>query len=156
MSCGNIMNKRPLTLTPDTTVEEALAQMKKAAVRAAPVTDSSGVVMGVFSLQNLMETILPVSMASDSGFAGVVVDGAPGINMRLQKVLMQKVAAVMDRRFSSVYPDTSESKAARLIADTGQSVIVMDEDTGRLMGMICEQCMVDGLLAKPGVQRAVG
>lgn len=147
MNCSKIMNVTPLTLSPDTTVEEALECMRKAGVRAAAVTDSAGTVMGLFSLRNLMETILPVSMSDDSGMAGVVVNNAPGLDLRMQRVLMQSVAAVMDRRFSSVYPDTSESQAARLIANNGESVIVLDEDTGRLHGMISDQCLVDGLLS---------
>ena len=147
MNCSKIMNVTPLTLSPDTTVEEALECMRKAGVRAAAVTDSAGTVMGLFSLRNLMETILPVSMSDDSGMSGVVVNNAPGLDLRMQRVLMQSVAAVMDRRFSSVYPDTAESQAARLIANKGESVIVLDEDTGRLHGMISDQCLVDGLLS---------
>ena len=148
MTCSKIMNSHPLTLTPDTTVGEALDCMRKAGVRAAAVTDSSGTVMGLFSLRNLMETILPVSMSSDdSPLSGIVVNNAPGLQLRMQKVMMQTVAAVMDRRFSSVYPDTAQTQAARMIANNGESVIVLDEDTGRLHGMISDQCLVDGLLS---------
>ncbi|MCM2344781.1 MAG: CBS domain-containing protein [Alphaproteobacteria bacterium] len=146
MTCSDIMDKAPLKLTPEITVEDALALMKKAGVRAAAVTDAAGTVMGLFSLRNLTETILPVSMVSDGGFAGVMIEAAPGLNLRLQGVMVQTVAAVMDRRFSHVYPDTSEAQAARLISQNGDSVIVMDENTGKLLGMISDQGMIEGLL----------
>lgn len=146
MTCAHIMNKKPLTLTPDTTVETALNQMKKSGANAAPVTDSSGTVMGLFSLRNLIENILPVSMVSESGLSGIVVNAAPGLDLRLQKVMTQNVAAVMDRRFLSVYPDSPESRAAQLIAEKGESVIVLNENTGRLEGMISDQNLIEGLL----------
>ena len=157
MTCSSIMNNKPLTLTPDTSVSDALAQMKKACVNAAPVTDSAGTVMGLFSLRNLIENILPVSMVSESGLSGVVVSAAPGLDLRLQKVMMQNVAAVMDRRFMSVYPDTAASRGAQLIAEKGESVIVLNEDTGRLEGMISDHDLVEGLLdnAKGSARKAV-
>ena len=158
MACKQVMDAKPMTLAPDTTVEAALAQMKKAGVRAAAVTDPAGTVMGLFSLRNLVETILPVSMISESGLTGVVVNAAPGLNLRMQKVLMQTVAAVMDRRFLSVYPDTPESRAAQLIAEKGESVIVLDENTGRLEGIINDEFLIVGLLAQtgPGNKSAAG
>ena len=147
MNCRQIMNDKPPTLSPDTTVEQALAQMKKQGTSTAAVIDSAGIVMGLFSLKNLTESILPVSMISESGLSGVVVSAAPGLDLRLQKVLQQTVAAVMDRRFLSVYPDTSVARVAQLIAERGESVIVLDEDTGRLQGMISDQGLIDGLLS---------
>ncbi len=158
MTCRQVMDTKPLTLTPDTTVEQALSQMKKTGVRAAAVTDPAGTVMGLFSLRNLVENILPISMVSESGLSGVVVNAAPGLNLRLQKVMMQTVAAVMDRRFVSVYPDTPETRAAQLISERGESVIVLDENTGRLEGMINDQCLVEGLIsgASQGSKTAAG
>lgn len=157
MTCSLIMNKSPLTLTPETSVGDALAQMKKSAVNAAPVTDKAGTVMGLFSLRNLVENILPVSMVSESGLSGVVVSAAPGLDLRLRKVMTQSVAAVMDRRFLSVYPDTSEARAAQLIAEKNESVIVLNEDTGRLEGMISDHDLIEGLLddVKTNARKAI-
>ncbi|QQG35497.1 MAG: CBS domain-containing protein [Micavibrio aeruginosavorus] len=146
MTCSDIMDKSPLRLAPEITVEDALAQMKKAGVRAAAVTDAAGTVMGLFSLRNLTETILPVSMVSEGGFSGVMIEAAPGLNLRLQGVMLQSVAAVMDRRFFHVYPDTAETQAARLIAQSGENVIVMDENTGKLLGMISDENLIEGML----------
>lgn len=148
MACSDIMNKKPLTLSPETTVEEALVQMKKAGLKAAAVTDVGGTVMGLFSVRNLIESILPVSMVSESGLAGIMIDAAPGLNLRLQKVMLQTVAAVMDRRFSSVYPDMPESQAARVMAQKGETVIVLDENTGCLKGVITDEDLVEGLLGR--------
>lgn len=147
MACSDIMNKNPLTLKPETTVEDALAQMKKAGVKAAAVTDTGGTVMGLFSVRNLIESILPISMVSESGLAGVMIEAAPGLNLRLQKVMLQSVAAVMDRSFSSVYPDTAEVQAARMVAQNGEMVIVLDENTGILKGAITDEDLVSGLLS---------
>jgi CBS-domain-containing membrane protein len=148
MPCRDIMNASPLTLSPDTTVEAALSTMKKKAVCCAPVTDASGTVMGLFSLRGLMETILPVSMNSESGFSGVLVEAAPGLRLRLQKLMGQSVAVVMERRFPHVFPDAPETQAARLIADKGEGVIVMNENTGRLEGLITDLGVIEGLIAQ--------
>lgn len=147
MLCSDIMDKNPLTLTPDTSVTDALAQLKDAGICGAAVTDASGTVMGFFSLRHLLENTLPVSMVSESGFGGVLVNAAPGLELRLQKILQQDVAAVMDRRFFSVHPDTAAARAAQLIAERGADIVVLDEDTGHLKGIISDYIMIDGLLS---------
>ncbi len=147
MLCSDIMDKDPLTLTPDTAVTDALAQLKDAGINAAAVTDAAGTVMGLFSLRHLLENTLPVSMVSESGLGGVIVNAAPGLALRLQKIMQQDVAAVMDRRFFSVYPDTPVARAAQLIAEKGNDVVVLDEDTGHLKGVISEHIIIDGLLS---------
>lgn len=150
MACRDIMNASPLTLAPDTKVEDALATMKKKGVSSAPVTDASGTVMGLFSLRGLMETILPVSMFSETGLAGVVVEAAPGLRLRLQKLMTQSVAVVMERRFPHVFPDAPETQAARLIAEKGDGVVVMNENTGRLEGLITDLGVIEGLISQQG------
>lgn len=147
MICADMMQTDAVTLTPDTTVSAALAMLRDQRLSAAPVTDAKGVVMGVFSLRHLVENSLPVSMVSESGFGGMVVNAAPGMDLRLQKTLQQTVAAVMDRRFFSVHADTPAARAAQLIAEQGGVVIVLDEDTGQLQGIINDFLIVDGLLS---------
>lgn len=148
MICADIMDIDAMTLTPDVTVSAALVLLKDHNLTEAAVTDAQGTVMGVFSLRHLIENALPVSMVSESGFGGsVVVSAAPGLDLRLQKTLQQTVAAVMDRRFFSVHPDTQAARAAQWIAERGGLVIVLDEDTGHLQGVINESIMIDGLLS---------
>ncbi len=147
MICADIMQKDAPTLTPDTAVSAALVLLQEHKLNAAAVTDAQGFVMGVFSLRHLIENSLPVSMVSESGLGGVVVSAAPGLDLRLQKILQQNVAAVMDRRFFSVHPDTQTERAAQLIAEKGGLVIVLDEDTGHLQGVINEFIMIEGLLS---------
>lgn len=153
MICSDIMDDNPPTLTPDTAVTAALAQLKDAGIGAAAVTDSQGTVMGLFSLRHLIENVLPVSMISESGLGGVLVSAAPGLDLRLQKIMQQNVAAVMDRHFFSVYPDTPAVRAAQMVAEQGADVIVLDEDTGHLKGIIDDRILIDGLL---GVSFAQG
>ena len=147
MLCSDIMDKSPLTLTPDTAVTDALAQLKDAGINSAAVTDAAGTVMGLFSLRHLLENTLPVSMVSESGLGGIMVNAAPGLELRLQKIMQQDVAAVMDRRFFSVYPDTPAARAAQLIAEKGADIIVLDEDNGHLKGVISDHIMINGLLS---------
>lgn len=147
MICNDIMNRNSLTLTPDTSVGDALGQLKDANVAAAPVVDAMGTVMGLFSLRGLIENTLPVSMISESGLGSMVVSAAPGLELRLQKIMQQTVAAVMDRHFLSVHGDTPAARAAQLIAEKGSDVIVLDENTGRLQGMIDDRAMIEGLLS---------
>lgn len=147
MICADLMQKDPLILTPDTTVSVALSTLRDHKLNAAAVTDAQGIVMGVFSLRYLVENSLPVSMVSESGFGGMVMNAAPGLDMRLQKMLQQTVAAVMDRRFFSVHPETQAARAAQLIAENGGLVVVLDADTGQLEGVINEFVMIDGLLS---------
>src|SRR5512138_2630820 len=48
------MTRNPITIAPDTPVEEAVVQMREARVRRFPIVDKSGKVVGIVSERDLL------------------------------------------------------------------------------------------------------
>ena len=107
MSCEEAMITKVVTLDPDQTVEEALAMLTKKNIRAAPVLDDTGKLLGMFSFHHLLTSLLPVSVTMDDGLQNLdfVIGAAPGVSKRLRKLKPQKVGD------KSVGPPSSEATA---------------------------------------------
>jgi CBS domain-containing protein len=63
---------------PDTTVEEALAQMIRKRYRHLPITDTTGCVVGIVSLRYLMMRIISRKEANLQALSAYVTAGGPG------------------------------------------------------------------------------
>jgi CBS domain-containing protein len=146
MPCHSAAVQNLLTFSVDTPVEEALAAMKEKNCRSAPVLDKDGKVIGVFSVRILLKNLLPVSVAVQDGlYLDTTVAAAPGVAKRLRKIETLTVGEIMERKFVSVYPETPVWEAVNLIVQHGAPVMVEDQESGCLLGLISEQSLLDEL-----------
>lgn len=118
------MTQTPVTITPDTSVTEALRLMREKKVRRLPVLDSHSKLVGIVSDQDLL-------YASPSPVSSLSIWE---INYLLAKL---KVEEVMTRKVITVTEDTPLEEAARIMADNKIGGLpVMRED--KLVGIVTE------------------
>ncbi len=98
------MTRNPLTILPDTPVQEAISRMRKAQVRRFPVVNPSGKIVGIVSERDLL-------YASPSPATSLSIHE---IHYLLSKL---KVAEVMKKNVITVGEDTPVEDAARIMAD---------------------------------------
>ena len=98
------MTRNPLTIRPDTPVQEAITRMRKAHVRRFPVVNSSGKIVGIVSERDLL-------YASPSPATSLSIHE---IHYILSKL---KVEEVMKKNVITVDEDTPVEDAARIMAD---------------------------------------
>jgi CBS domain-containing protein len=144
MSCKDAMIKKVLTLKPEEAIEDALDAMKKQNVRFAPVLDKNKALLGLFSYRGLLKNIMPVSL-DVAGGASIPLQGAPGMNKRLQSLYAQPVSVIADRQISAVTADDPVWKAHDLIVKNGGPVVVIDSKTEKFLGLITEESALDVL-----------
>jgi predicted transcriptional regulator len=146
MPCHAAMIEKIMTVSPDDEVETTLQAMKKANVDRVPVIDAGGVIVGVFTLNMTLENLLPVSVAIGDGLGmDVHVGAAPGIALRLKKILPLRVGDLMERKFRTVHPEASLGEGIGLLIQTGQPVMVAEPKSGKLLGLITSQSVFDEL-----------
>src|SRR5207244_430409 len=133
------MTPNPVTVLPDTTVEEVVRTLRKHELPGVPVVDSDGRLLGIVTEADLV-------LSDDEGdlhiphyielFGGMVfLEPLRRFEGRLKKAVAASAADMMTADPVTVEADDSARKAARLIADTGHNRLpVVDAD--RLVGVV--------------------
>lgn len=126
------MTPKPITVTPETPIAEALAQMRQKKVHRFPVVDSKGQLVGIVSHSDLLYAA-PSSATSLSIWE---------VTYLLNQV---KVGDVMTRKVITVDDDCPIEDAARLMRQNAIGGMPVLHD-GQLVGIITESDIFDVFL----------
>lgn len=133
--------QQPITTYHDVTIGEALATIEKHNVRAVPVIDREGRLVGMISLHELLRGLLPISVTMQDGLEDLsfVQGAAPGVAKRLRKLEKRLVSEVMVTDIRIVTEDLPIWEALRLLCEHGSPLpVVSCEDKRELKGIISE------------------
>jgi predicted transcriptional regulator len=135
------------TITPDTTVEEALEVFKEKSIRNVPVVGEDGKFLGLFGLQQILMNLLPKAATMVDGLEHLafVEDAAPGIAKRLKKLHDVPVGELLNTEAHHVDCDTSTMEALNVMARFGSPVVITDSKTGVYKGIISRKTLLDNL-----------
>jgi CBS domain-containing protein len=136
---SEIMDVKPVTVLPETSVEDVVAALRDHKLPGVPVVEPDGTLVGIVTERDL---VLP----DDDGdlhiphyinlFGGTVfLEPLGRFQDRLRKAFAANAADMMTRRPDTVRPDTPIRDAARLIHDTGHNRLPVVED-GKLAGVV--------------------
>lgn len=127
MLVGDRMTPRPVTVTPDTSIDQALQLMRSEKVRRFPVLNKQGNLVGIIAEKDLL-------YASPSPATSLSIYELPYL---LSKI---KIRDLMTSDVVTVTEDTPLEEAARIMADSkiGGLPVVRD---GKLVGIITETDM---------------
>jgi len=144
MRCEDALIMKVTSLSPDQTVEEAMDILKTKNIRGAPVLDEESRLLGMFSFAQLLTTLLPVSVTMDDGVQNLdfVIGAAPGVSKRLRKLKPQRVSDIMDTKAIVLHPQTPIWEGIRLLVKYGSPLPVIEEETGRFLGLMTEQSAI--------------
>ena len=145
--CKNFMVPNLITVTPETTVAEALEIFENNDIRSVPVVSKDGKMAGLFGLRHILLNLLPASATMQDGLRRLdfVIGAAPGIAKRLKKVKGRAVGEVMDENPMVLYEHTPTWEALRVMALHGSPISVVDEKSGDFVGMISRQSLLKGI-----------
>lgn len=148
MPCQDAVIKKIISLKPEQTVRDAMAMFDQHQIRAMPVIDSDNRLLGMFSTGVLVHRLLPVSATMQDGLKrlGFIVGATPGAAKKLKAIMNDPVEKHMDRDAVVVHPDTSFWEGLRLLAQYGSPLPVVEENTGKLFGIMTDQSAIHELL----------
>ncbi len=153
MPCSHAMiEDNIITVTTEATIEEVLELFSKHRIRSVPVVDTDMKLLGVFNFRQLLLTILPIP--DDVGHhlhaLEVSLDHLFGqsewLAERLHKRLHKKIGDIMVQNPKVVHPDTPIGEGTRILACYGSPVIVTEDKTDKVVGLITSQSVIKILL----------
>jgi CBS domain-containing protein len=147
---GEIMDPNPVTVAPDSSVEDVVAALREHQLPGLPVVDADGQLVGIVTEADL---VLP----DDEGdlhiphyvnlFGGTVfLESLSRFEGRLRKAFAADAEDMMTAEPDTVGPDTTVREAARLIHETGHNRLPVVED-GRLVGVVTRLDVLGALAA---------
>ncbi len=152
MTCGSVMWPTPTTLTPETTIQEALQKILQVRVRSLPVVDLAGKVVGVFGVHTLLTLVMPKVVSLEHGLwnTAFMKDSIADLKRRLGKVSQETVSGHMRTRFEVVHPDSPLTQTVALLHQGHDSIPVVDRESGELLGVLTYWHVLDAMQGGPG------
>lgn len=134
-----IMDPDPVTVAPDTPVEEVIRLLSENELPGLPVVDADGRCVGIVTEADLV-------IADEEGelhlphfinlFGGVVfLEPLRRFEDRLRKAFAATVADMMTSDPTVIAPDATASEAARIVSESGHNRLPVVEE-GRLVGVV--------------------
>jgi CBS domain-containing protein len=147
---GEIMESDPVTVLPETSVQDVVAALRENELPGVPVVEPDGTVVGIVTEADL---ILP----DENGdlhiphyinlFGGTIfLESLGRFEDRLRKAFAANAADMMTRDPDSVGPGETVREAARLIHTTGHNRLPVVED-GKLVGVVTRLDVLGALAA---------
>lgn len=145
MPCHSAIVPKTLTASPDDTVESILKEIKKSKVTGAAVIDENGLLLGLFSMKILLESLIPVSIAMTGDIQiDVKVTAAPGVAKRLGNTKTLPVSEVMDRKPLTILPDAPLWEGVAQLTKKGSPLVVVDQNN-KFHGLITYDSLLECL-----------
>lgn len=159
MTCAKAMFTDFVSARPDQTVSHALKILDEHGIRAMPILDHDGTIIGQFHFRVLLSNLLPVSGEPDmpGRACGGLMDRDLKLTSivgsqsevkcadRLKTLLSVKLEDVMDTNFELVHPDTPLLECIRLLVKYRGPLGVTNKGDRKLIGLVTVQSTMRAL-----------
>jgi CBS domain-containing protein len=147
---ADIMERDPVTVTPEDTVETLLRTLREHELPGVPVVNGGGRCVGIVTESDLVlvdeEEDLRLPLHIDL-FGGTIFLGRlKPFEDRVKKAIASTVADMMTDDPTTVAPDTDLHEAARLIAEHRHNRLPVVEH-GRLVGVVTRLDVLEALVS---------
>jgi predicted transcriptional regulator len=134
MKIKEIMTKEVKSISPDTTVQEALSLLEKLQISGLPVIDDKDKLMGMFTEKNVLSYILPSYIQRVGKF---VYEENPKVTKKKFAELSKiKVSQLMRKEVITATEDTTLCEVARLMLTQNVRRIPILDKAGRVVGIV--------------------
>jgi CBS domain-containing protein len=158
MTCAKAMFTDFVSASPEQTVADALNLLEQHGVRAMPILDAEGTLVGEFHFRVLLAHLLPITGEIDLMGMGTASGGLLDHNLKLSsliggrsemkcadrfKALMPiPLQEVMDPNFVLTHPETPLLECIRLLVKHRGLLGVVEKGEKKLIGMVTVQSIV--------------
>jgi len=156
MTARLLMNDRPITLKRTDRLRDAAEIILTHHFRNVPVVDEQGRYLGVISSNRLLASILPKAATMDDGMADLsfVKDTVEELRERWREAENRPVTEFIDDSLQTVPPEASLAETLLALYQNRTSLPVVEEDSGRLVGIVSHWGVGMAVLGRNGGQRA--
>jgi CBS-domain-containing membrane protein len=149
MSCASALVPGAVTVGPEQTIGDALGLLQQYGLRALPMTDDNGALIGRFNLDVVLSNLLPSAITVEThGLMDAnlrldfVSNGEEDIVERFRLLRSVKLADVMEPCLATVTPDTPLWEGIRQLFHWGSPIPVVEAHSQRLLGVLSVQSVM--------------
>lgn len=139
LSVTEVMSSPAITVSPDTTVEEAIRVLVDSGIEGAPVVNAEGELVGLLDDSDLIISEARLHAPTTIEILGAYIP-LPGdlkrFNDEVRQALGRTVAEVMDSDVPSVPVTATVEDVATLLHDRRVSRLPVLSDTGEVVGVV--------------------
>jgi CBS domain-containing protein len=147
-SVGDIMERDPVTVSPDDDVESLIRVLRRHELPGIPVVDGDGRCVGIVTEADLIlrdeQADLHLPHHIDLMGGVIYLESMKHFEERLRKAFAANVADMMTPDPLTVTPDTPVQEAARIISERGHNRLPVVQD-GRLVGVVTRLDVLEAL-----------
>ncbi|MEQ9694822.1 CBS domain-containing protein [Shimia sp. SDUM112013] len=160
LTCFDVMvpPENQLTIHPDESVATAFQMIRHSRARFLPVVDENGKYVGVFTAPTLLKLILPsaatIGLNSETTRAGIgslsfMNLSKEDFDARIAQLKFEKVSDNLSNpdNIPVAAPDTPVMEGVFLIYKYKRHVILVDPETGKFVGTVCSNSLLDSVLS---------
>jgi CBS domain-containing protein len=132
-----------ITAGPDDTIGDTLTLLGQHGIRAIPIVDAAGTLVGWFNFDVVLANLLPGPITvehhglEDANLRlDYLVDAGDSVANRLKTLSAVKLREVMSSDVPAVHPDTPLWEGIRMLFQHGSPVPVVEESGRRLLGLL--------------------
>jgi CBS domain-containing protein len=150
-----------VSVRPEQSIGEALKLLDRHGIRALPVVTAEGRLVGHVDFAVVLSNLLPGPLMVDPHgerfslrldyFVGEKTE--VDVAKRLRELLPLKVSEVMDSEPKTVHRDTPLWEGIRLLVQHGSPIGVVEEGSGKFLGLVSLQSAIRVLMQMVGDMR---
>jgi CBS domain-containing protein len=148
-SVADIMERDPVSVSPDDDVESVIRRLREHELPGVPVVDGDGRCVGIVTESDLIlrdeQADLHLPHHIDLMGGVIWLESMKHFEERLKKAVASKVSEMMTPEPLTVTPDTPVEEAARLIAEKGHNRLPVVHEDGRLVGVVTRVDVLEAL-----------
>lgn len=146
---ADVMSREPITVKPETPLQEAIKILAERRIGGLPVVNDSGKLVGIISESDLMwretgPTPPPYIMLLDSV---IFLENPARYEKELHKALGQTVGEVMSENPITTTPEKPLRDAARLMHERKINRLPVLDDSGKVIGILTRGDIVRAMAA---------
>ena len=149
MKVREVMSKKVISVSPDTSIKELSAIVFKKKLQAVPVVDKSGKLLGIVAESDILAKLYPTQRDFVEDF--VESSDFEGMEEKLLGVMKLSAKDVMNRAAICTYPESPLLKAAsKMMVKRVGRMPVIDPETNKLLGVISKGDVIRAILKLKG------
>ena len=150
---AEIMDREPVTVAPDTAVEDVVAALKSSELPGLPVVDDEGNCVGIVTENDLVlrdeEADLHIPHYVEIMGGVIWLESLRHFEEKFRKALASTAGEMMTGTadLATVSPETSIKDAGRIIAEQGHNRLPVVDAGGKLVGVVTRVDVLGALSA---------
>lgn len=145
MKVRDVMSKKVVTTTADTSIKEVSKIVFSKKIQAVPVVDGKGKLLGIVAEGDILAKMYPSQREFVEDFTSA--SDFEGMEDGLKDVMKLKVKDIMNKAVVCTYPDAPLLKAAsKMMVRRVGRLPVIDPETGKLLGVISKGDVIRAII----------